>query len=182
MKRTEKIEIRLSNEEKTALTDLAEKEGRTVSKLVRDVVSKYMELNTARLPQKFTRWKLGAISAGAAILGFGFANALSVVGNSELYTLSGHIDYQSFSSPLHRKAKKPQKIQLQAKGKTFEIETSFDTSGDLSQLKIYVCEKTESGCNAVATENLRLHPTKRTLQASQNEHAEWSFSLEGPNY
>ena len=42
MKKTEKIEVRLSHEEKTALTTLAEQEGRTVSELVRGLVERYM--------------------------------------------------------------------------------------------------------------------------------------------
>lgn len=45
MKRSEKIEIRVSTEEKQALADIASQEGRPVSRLVRDVLGKYITLN-----------------------------------------------------------------------------------------------------------------------------------------
>ena len=47
MKRTEKVEIRVSLEEKQALTKLAKQEGESVSGLMRDLVKKYISLNTA---------------------------------------------------------------------------------------------------------------------------------------
>ena len=40
MKKTEKIEVRLSHEEKTALTELAEQESRSVSDLVRGLIER----------------------------------------------------------------------------------------------------------------------------------------------
>jgi len=50
MKKTEKIEVRLSHEEKTALANLAEQEGRNVSELVRGLIERYMTLSNTRLP------------------------------------------------------------------------------------------------------------------------------------
>ena len=67
MKKTEKIEVRLSHEEKTALTILAEQEGRTVSELVRGLIERYMALNTTRLPRKIPWVKVISIAMAIAI-------------------------------------------------------------------------------------------------------------------
>lgn len=69
MKKTEKIEVRLSHEEKTALTALAEQEGRSVSELVRGLVERYMTLSTTRLPSKIAWPKITAIAIGGLLLG-----------------------------------------------------------------------------------------------------------------
>jgi len=69
MKKTEKIEIRLSHEEKTALTNLAEEEGRTVSELVRGLIERYMKLTQTRLPAKIAWPKIAAIAVGGLLIG-----------------------------------------------------------------------------------------------------------------
>ncbi len=47
MKKTEKIEIRLSHEDKERLNKIAESEGRTISQIVRGLIDRYMDLNSA---------------------------------------------------------------------------------------------------------------------------------------
>jgi len=69
MKKTEKIEARLSHEEKTALTELAEQESRSVSDLVRGLIERYMSINTTRLPQKTPWAKFVAIAVGGFFAG-----------------------------------------------------------------------------------------------------------------
>ena len=64
MKKTEKIEVRLSHEEKTALTTLAEQEDRSVSDLVRGLIERYMSINTTRLPRKMPWLYLGRLRLG----------------------------------------------------------------------------------------------------------------------
>lgn len=65
MKKTEKIEVRLSHEEKLDLAALAQSEGRTVSELIRDLITRYMSLTTQRLPSK----KPWGLLAGMIIIG-----------------------------------------------------------------------------------------------------------------
>ena len=69
MKKTEKIEVRLSHEEKKALANLAEQEGRSVSELVRGLIDRYMTLSNTRLPQKMAWPKIAAIAIGGLLLG-----------------------------------------------------------------------------------------------------------------
>ena len=69
MKKTEKIEVRLSHEEKTSLTNLAEQEGRSVSDLVRGLIERYMAINTTRLPHKTPWLKFGAIAVAGFFAG-----------------------------------------------------------------------------------------------------------------
>ena len=49
-KKTEKIEIRVTPEEKDGLMDLARSEGRSVSELIRSIVGAYMQAKTAGTP------------------------------------------------------------------------------------------------------------------------------------
>jgi len=69
MKKTEKIEVRLSHEEKAELTKIAEGEGRSVSELIRHLVERYIALNTARLPKKTPWLALGATAVAAFLAG-----------------------------------------------------------------------------------------------------------------
>ncbi len=77
MKKSEKIEIRISLEEKEKLGRLAESEGRTVSELVRDLASKYALLNMprprARMPYMAA---LGFLCCG---LGTGVGMTLGII-------------------------------------------------------------------------------------------------------
>ncbi len=182
MKRTEKIEIRLSHEEKTSLTGLAEKEGRSVSRLVRDVISKYMELNTARIPSKLKRSQLGILLTLAGILGFGVSSALSLVGKSEIYLLSGRVNGIDFYTPLHRKAQKPHIINVRTTEGVYQIQTSFSPGPDLSSLKFNICKKAHDGCEEIAADSLLLHPDKLSSLDAHTEAQSWRLTLEGPNY
>ena len=69
MKRTEKVEIRVSQEEKQTLTDLAKLEGESVSGLIRGLVEKYMALNAASTTRKLPRWKLAGMLIVAVFVG-----------------------------------------------------------------------------------------------------------------
>lgn len=69
MKRTEKVEIRVSLEEKQTLTQLAKKEGESVSGLIRGLVEKYMALNAASTIRKLPKWQMASGLILAAFVG-----------------------------------------------------------------------------------------------------------------
>ena len=69
MKRTEKVEIRVSQEEKQTLTDLAKLEGESVSGLIRGLVEKYMALNAASTTRKLPKWQLAGMLILAVFTG-----------------------------------------------------------------------------------------------------------------
>ena len=71
MKRTEKVEIRVSLEEKQTLTQLAKHEGESMSGLIRGLVEKYMALNTASTARKLPKWQIATGLIIAAFIGHG---------------------------------------------------------------------------------------------------------------
>ena len=71
MKRTEKVEIRVSLEEKQKLTALAKQDGESVSGLIRGLVEKYMALNTASTVRKLPKWQIATGLVLAAFVGHG---------------------------------------------------------------------------------------------------------------
>ncbi|MEP6343049.1 MAG: hypothetical protein ABJ275_07015 [Maricaulaceae bacterium] len=59
-KKSEKLEIRLSYEEKQELSSVAEIEGRTVSDLVRGLIRRYVKVSRERLPRRRSYgWMIG---------------------------------------------------------------------------------------------------------------------------
>lgn len=71
MKRNEKIEIRVSQEEKTRLAELAQQEGESVSGLIRGLVGKYVSLNSPSTRRRLPKWQLAALLLFAALIGHG---------------------------------------------------------------------------------------------------------------
>ena len=71
MKRTEKVEIRVSLEEKQTLMQLAKQDGESVSGLIRGLVEKYIALNTASTIRRFPKWQIAAGLLTAAFVGHG---------------------------------------------------------------------------------------------------------------
>lgn len=71
MKRTEKIEVRVSLEEKQTLSQLAKQDGESVSGLIRGLVEKYMALNTASTTRKLPKWQIATGLIVAAFIGHG---------------------------------------------------------------------------------------------------------------
>ncbi|WP_371397055.1 ribbon-helix-helix protein, CopG family [Fretibacter rubidus] len=61
MKKSEKIEVRVSLDEKQKLSDIAESEGRSVSELIRGLIERYMALSNpigARMPLSRSRQRI----------------------------------------------------------------------------------------------------------------------------
>ena len=75
MKKSEKIEIRLSHADKTNLAELAKKEGHTVSEFVRRILQRYVEFNTTAIATRFPMMKILI----ATVVSF-FAGALLAYG------------------------------------------------------------------------------------------------------
>lgn len=69
MKRTEKIEVRVSQDEKETLTTLAKQEGDSVSGLVRGLIDKYMALNAASTKRRLPKWQMAGLLIAAALAG-----------------------------------------------------------------------------------------------------------------
>ena len=84
MKKTEKIEIRLSHEDKERLSRMAENEGRTISQLVRGLIDKYLELSPTNIRRPVPKKTLFLSSLVSGIIGFVLSYGL-VKGNNPEY-------------------------------------------------------------------------------------------------
>lgn len=73
MKKTEKIEIRLSHEDKERLSRMAKIEGRTISQLVRSLIDKYLELSPSTIKRAIPKKTLIFTALASALTGFGLS-------------------------------------------------------------------------------------------------------------
>lgn len=105
MKRTEKIEVRVSLEEKQTLTQLAKQDGESVSGLIRGLVEKYMALNSASTVRKLPKWQIAAGLIVAAFIGHGLTliplhlherGHQSARASTPVYMVHGAIDNSAF--------------------------------------------------------------------------------------
>lgn len=71
MKRNEKIEIRVTLDEKTRLAGLAQQEGESVSGLIRGLVAKYVALNSPSTRRRLPKWQMAAMFFVAVLIGHG---------------------------------------------------------------------------------------------------------------
>ncbi len=180
MKRSEKIEVRLSHEEKQSLSRIAEGEGRTVSDLVRGLIERYVTLNTARLPQK-RRWVLWtALVLGGLLLGhlgtWGFIQlhnqnetpikaefmSFGVYRLSTVFsqtTSDGKMTQQFLEVPLLVKDGAVQEHKIEREGNDFIVSSTVTMSEDnLPIVKFDICEIIIRDCVYIADPKLTLAP------------------------
>lgn len=157
MKRTEKIEVRVSQEEKQTLSTLAHQEGESVSGLIRGLVEKYMALNAASTKRRLPKWQVAGLLALAAFVGHGLTlipmhlherghqNAKSAV---PVYMVHGAIGASAFGIYVSEETPM-QRVKLQAAdGTDMLIKLNFEpASNGAGKLNVSVCEAlTEDGC------------------------------------
>jgi hypothetical protein len=164
MKKTEKIEIRFSHVEKTALSKLAEQEGRTVSELVRSLVKRYMELNTASLPRKIRWGRLTAIAIIGLLIGhLGTYFFMQANNNSNVYQLTLRVFGPAISVPITSKDKEQADFVIPREAGDILIKTLVNNPKDkLGTVKISLCQMQEDICDPIAAPVLGFDPTRMT--------------------
>ena len=159
MKRTEKVEIRVSLEEKQVLTDLAKQEGESVSGLIRNLIEKYMALNTASQTRKLPKWKIAAGLILAAFIGHGLTLIpihLHERGHqtteAPVYMVHGAIGKSAFGIGVSEH-QPTQRVNLQAEdGTDMVIKLKFNPAADgTGQLNLSVCEASKDKDNVCLT-------------------------------
>ncbi len=165
MKRTEKIEVRLSHEEKQSLSALAEGEGRTVSDLVRGLIERYVNLNASPLPRK-PRWGLwsGLIALGLVVGHLGTYAFTQSHNGPSIYTMDFQMRYGtempfSISAPIVAKA--GYRSELIIPGPEAKIRlTATVNEGDskFAFLSVHICKEVETLCETIATPRLNFNP------------------------
>lgn len=149
MKRTEKIEVRVSLEEKQTLTQLAKQNGDSVSGLIRGLVEKYMALNAASTTRKLPKWQ---IAAGLIIATF-IGHALTLIpihlhdrGHQTVhvtptYMVHGAIDETAFGIDVNAYAATKDVILNQGSGSPIRVTLNFNPLADEGgKLSISICE------------------------------------------
>ena len=160
MKRTEKIEIRLSQVEKTELSALANSEGRTVSTLIRSLVRKYMALNTPNTKPRHLWPRMAAVLCFGVLLGAFIPLKTMITKNTnevEQYTVNGVIGTSGFG------------VNITPDFKGSKTRTLISPEGNIT-LSLYVindegrkllikfCESKQNSCENVAQASLSLDP------------------------
>ena len=159
MKRTEKVEIRVSLEEKQTLTQLAKQDGDSVSGLIRGLVEKYIALNSASTTRRFPKWQIAAGLIVAALIGHGLTlipmhlherGHSSIKASAPIYMVHGAIDNSAFGVGVH--ANDRQKEFVINRGTETPVRVKLVFTPNLKQdaggiLKIQICEtETDDVC------------------------------------
>lgn len=159
MKKTEKIEIRLSHDDKERLNTIAESEGRTISQIVRDLIDKYMDLNSARKSKQVStlekmKWGIaGAVCSALLFIPFvlnkGPTAHAPIMKNTEiiLWPSEGMHTIARFSFPLKDGFSETTEIHADEK-LSFEISTQSSlVANDRFKVHFEFCEVKENACD-----------------------------------
>jgi len=139
----QKIEVRVSLEEKQTLSKLAKQDGESVSGLIRGLVEKYMALNSANTVRKYPKWQ---IAAGLILAGF-VGYSLSLIpthlddASTPIYMVHGAIGQSAFGVGVRDTHPNPI-INIQDKnGKDMIVKLAFKPTVDgAGILNLKICE------------------------------------------
>ena len=175
-KKTEKIEIRVTPEEKDGLMDLARSEGRSVSELIRSIVGAYMQAKTAGTPMSKHRinqmakspktWGTAGLlaSAGAFLLLTSPAQADTVL--SVNVEISDVAPETNALNTLQMKTSVPTQtsdnagfLELPTKDSDYEIQLQvqeLDNGQAFAAFKI--CKRDRDTCDIIAEPSVQFEP------------------------
>lgn len=179
MKKTEKIEVRLSHEEKTALTKLAEQESRSVSDLVRGLIERYMSINTTRLPRKTPWLLLGAIGLGGFFAGhlvtYFIAKSHSD-SHSAIFDLSVEVGSDGISLPILAKAgEKVDAIIPSSSGDIRLKAVVISEPETLQTADLSLCREIDGRCDTIAAPSLKFNPNRQSALRFKEESGQGIF-------
>jgi len=172
MKRTEKIEIRLSQVEKTALSTLASSEGRTVSTLIRDLVRKYMELNTPNTKSRHLWPRMAAVLSFGVLLGAVIpikTLMTKTTGEIEQYTVHGIIGDAAFGVSIMPIFEGPKIHTLKSSEGDITISLRV-LNGEEKKLLVKFCTPMQDRCETVAQATLPLEPYSPSMWQTKGKN------------
>jgi len=151
MKRTEKIEVRVSVEEKQTLTRLAKQEGESVSGLIRGLVEKYMALNSPDIVRKLPKWQIAAGLIAAALIGHGLTlipmhlheRGLQSASKTPIYMIHGAIDKHAFGVVVQAEDNKKEVLLESGTDNPIKVNFDFEPNGTQDGggvLTVSICE------------------------------------------
>lgn len=167
MKRSEKIEIRVSLDEKTKLAELAQQEGESVSGLIRGLVGKYVALNSPSTKRRLPKWQLAVGFIIAALIGHGLTLIpihLHDMGHGQatiqqpVFYVHGAIGDSAFGHSVNE----DNPVREFALGKSddrimmVKLAYSVDTN-DTGRVTISICETTQTTpCASIFEQNINV--------------------------
>jgi hypothetical protein len=184
MKKTEKIEIRLSHEEKVSLSKLAEDEGRSVSDLVRGLIDRYMSLHRDRLPQK-PRWgRMALIGISGLLIGH-LGTYFMVQAHShnhfEIYQLGARIQSSFIEVPITRTEGEVTKFVLPNPNGDINLTAEVKKgSGILSEVEVTLCQMLDARCKEIASPKLTFNSQRHSIIQFVEGDNEISLTLAPP--
>jgi len=160
MKKSEKIEIRISYDEKEKLARLAESEGRSVSELVRDLAKKYAQLNMPRPRPRMSRLHmLGLLLCGLG-LGTGATFSYFNVQSPSIqttYMVHGTIGDHGFGFPLEHANGKINTVTLGDGDGAYSIHIAIKPDAKKKKIAaVYICRQTPEACEDSAQADMKL--------------------------
>jgi len=158
-KKSEKLEIRLSYEDKQELSAVAETEGRSVSDLVRGLIRRYIKATSARLPQKRSWLKWAAIGLGVWLATVLLLTLAAWAHMSRVNNLQAQIDENSFYLPVLAQDGYTTKMTLPGKDDQIQINLSVTEKDEFTtHLKAEICLKIGDECDLISSPILIFNP------------------------
>ena len=184
-KKSEKLEIRLSYEEKQELASVAETEGRTVSDLVRGLIRRYMKVTRGRLPQKTSWLKWAGIGLAGLLIGHLGTWAYTQSHRHDdpaRYNLSARIGNSSLDTPILASDGYNTEIILADKEGDIKIKLNVeDRTASLSILRAEICQQKGSICENIASPILHFNPdSPASIHINDDTHKDVEMILWPP--
>ena len=187
MKKSEKIEIRLSHEDKTNLAELAKKEGHTVSELVRRIIQRYVAFNTSTVMRKFPLAKILMIAAASFLAGgflaFGLINPSqpNEPYKSSEYWLKTIINARPMFITIPMKDGFTTDLEIPNDQGNIKINIKLDREQDnLPFLHMNFCRQMEDECQLIANPKLLINQENTSSLSFHGNEGEWIIIEIGP--
>ena len=175
-KKSEKLEIRLSYEDKQELALAAETEGRSVSDLVRGLIRRYIKTSAARLPEVRFWKRLWPSLVGLAVAAFmaGHLATWAVVKghkHTPVYNFEAHINKASLKTPVLAKDGYETELVLTDKSGDIIITLSVENrNASLAVLQTHICRQQDDICEEIAAPILHFNPNSAASIRIDNGH------------
>lgn len=175
MKKSEKVEIRVSLDEKETLTRLAKFEGTSVSELVRNLVRKYVAINTQSSPRKPSV----ALSAGLVLSGIMIGALIMTAQLSQdrvgTYFVEGTIEQAAFGFAVDPRLEEDQVLTLNLGDLQDQPYRVTVSPRDTAALFVRVCRFENEICQPTTDWTVELSPSAPSVLQTVGPNEEYIF-------
>ncbi len=181
MKKSEKIEIRLSHEDKSDLAELAKKEGRTISELVRRIIQRYVEFNIPSQALKFPIAKVLAVGLASFIAGALLVYFSAQMKQPKQYWLETNIDGMRMYITFPMEDEFSTELAMPDKDGNIQIKVKlFKDAQDLKFLSMDFCRTAKGVCIPFAKPVLLINQENKSQLSFSSKSGEFIIIQIGP--